>query len=218
VWPDGYYVPTSTGDEVIEKHVCVAERARMLRGDAARELCRIVPDVNFLNTSDLDGRALPPPGSPNLVLAAGGPGGAPAGLLGLKRSDKLGDVLRGIFEGIAYAHRVDIERLLSGYDAAKPTTIRLAGGASRSAIWAQIFADVLGLPVEVTDGTELGARGVAIASAVAIGAYGDFETAISKMVRVRQRWEPNVAKRDVHSRKYARFLGLTRALAREWSH
>jgi hypothetical protein len=72
VWPDGYYVPTSTGDEVIEKHVCVAERARMLRGDAARELCRIVPDVNFLNTSDLDGRALPPPGSPNLVLAAGG--------------------------------------------------------------------------------------------------------------------------------------------------
>ena len=72
VWPDGYYVPTSTGDEVIEKHVCVAERARMLRGEAARELCRIVPGVNFLNTSDLDGRTLPPAGLPNLVLAAGG--------------------------------------------------------------------------------------------------------------------------------------------------
>ena len=72
VWPDGYYVPTSTGDDVIEKHVCVAERARMLRGEPAREICRIVADVNFLNTSDLDGRALPPKGMPNLVLAAGG--------------------------------------------------------------------------------------------------------------------------------------------------
>jgi len=23
VWPDGYYVPTSTGDDVIQKHACV---------------------------------------------------------------------------------------------------------------------------------------------------------------------------------------------------
>lgn len=72
VWPDGYYVPSSTGDEVIEKHVCVAERARMLRGAPARELCRIVPGVNFLNPVDLDGRQRPPQGAPNLVLAAGG--------------------------------------------------------------------------------------------------------------------------------------------------
>lgn len=84
VWPDGYYVPTSTGDEVVEKHLCVAERSRMLRGEAARELCRILPDVNFLNTADLDGRRLPPPGSPNLVLATGG-----AQLRGIVDSDEL---------------------------------------------------------------------------------------------------------------------------------
>lgn len=147
----------------------------------------------------------------------GGPGGAPAGLLGVKRSDRLGDVLRAIFEGIAYAHRVDIERLLSGYDAARPTTIRLAGGASRSEIWSQMFANVLGLPVEVTDGTELGACGVAIASAVAIGAYSDFESAIGGMVRVRQRWEPAADRHAAHAAKYKRFLALTRALARDWT-
>lgn len=78
VWPDGYYVPTSTGDNRIsptiatQKHACVAERARMLRGEPAREQCLIVENVNFLNNADLDGRALPPPGAPNLVLAAGG--------------------------------------------------------------------------------------------------------------------------------------------------
>jgi hypothetical protein len=72
VWPDGYYTPTSTGDEVIEKHVCVVERDRMLEGKPAREHCIIVKDVSFLNTSDLDGTTLPPRGAPNIVLAAGG--------------------------------------------------------------------------------------------------------------------------------------------------
>jgi hypothetical protein len=84
VWPDGYYVPTSTGDEVVEKHLCVAERARMLRGEPAREICRIMPDVNFLNTADLDGTRLPPPGTPNFVLAAGG-----TQLRGIVESDEL---------------------------------------------------------------------------------------------------------------------------------
>jgi hypothetical protein len=72
VWPDGYYVPTSTGDDVIEKHACVADRTRMLRGEAATEQCVVIADVNFLNNADLDGTALPPPGSPNIMLAAGG--------------------------------------------------------------------------------------------------------------------------------------------------
>jgi hypothetical protein len=72
VWPDGYYVPTSTGDEVIEKHACVAERAKMLAGQPAREQCRIIEGVNFLNNADVDGRALPPPGAPNIMMAAGG--------------------------------------------------------------------------------------------------------------------------------------------------
>jgi predicted metalloprotease with PDZ domain len=72
VWPDGYYIPTSTGDEVIQKHVCVADRARMLRGEPAAEQCVVIDGVNFLNTADLDGRSLPPPGAPNIVMAAGG--------------------------------------------------------------------------------------------------------------------------------------------------
>ena len=72
VWPDGYYVPTSTGDEVIQKHTCAVQRDRMLRGEPAIEQCMIVDSVNFLNNADLDGQALPPAGAPNVVLAAGG--------------------------------------------------------------------------------------------------------------------------------------------------
>ncbi len=72
VWPDGYYTPTSTSDDIVEKHICVADRTRMLRGEPATEQCIVVEGVNFLNAADLDGRALPPHGAPNIVMAAGG--------------------------------------------------------------------------------------------------------------------------------------------------
>ena len=72
VWPDGYYVPTSTGDEVIEKHACVVERNAMIAGRPAREQCFVINDVNFLNNADLDGTQLPPRGAPNVMMAAGG--------------------------------------------------------------------------------------------------------------------------------------------------
>ena len=72
VWPDGYYTPTSTGDEVIQKHVCAADRARMLKGHPATEQCVIIDGVNFLNTADVDGPNAPPAGAPNIVMAAGG--------------------------------------------------------------------------------------------------------------------------------------------------
>jgi hypothetical protein len=72
VWPDGYYVPTSTGDDVIQKHTCIVDRAKMLKGEPATEQCLVVDDVNFLNNADLDGTELPPPGAPNVMMAAGG--------------------------------------------------------------------------------------------------------------------------------------------------
>jgi hypothetical protein len=72
VWPDGYYLPSSTGDDVVQKQDCVVDRRRMLRGEPATEQCVVIDGVNFLNNVDLDGRQSPPSGAPNIVLAAGG--------------------------------------------------------------------------------------------------------------------------------------------------
>jgi hypothetical protein len=78
IWTDGYYVPTSTGDNRIsetiatQKHACVVEREKMLEGKPAREQCLIIENVNFLNNADIDGKSLPPKGSPNILIAAGG--------------------------------------------------------------------------------------------------------------------------------------------------
>jgi len=72
VWPDGYYTATSTGDDVIQKHVCVVDRVRMLKGLPATEQCVVIDGVNFLNTADVDGPDAPPTGAPNIVISAGG--------------------------------------------------------------------------------------------------------------------------------------------------
>ena len=72
IWTDGYYNPTSTGDEVIQKHACVVDRAAMLKGKPATEQCLVVDGVNFLNNADIDGKSLPPAGAPNIMMAAGG--------------------------------------------------------------------------------------------------------------------------------------------------
>ncbi|KPK77535.1 MAG: hypothetical protein AMJ79_02805, partial [Phycisphaerae bacterium SM23_30] len=72
VWPDGYYVPTSTGDHVIQKHAYVAQREKMLQGEPATEQGFVIDDVNFLNNADLDGKQLPPSGAPNIMMATGG--------------------------------------------------------------------------------------------------------------------------------------------------
>jgi hypothetical protein len=78
VWIDGYYNPTSSSDNRIsetiatQKHACVADRARMLKGEPASEQCVVVLNVNFLNNADIDGKAVPPEGAPNVMMAAGG--------------------------------------------------------------------------------------------------------------------------------------------------
>jgi hypothetical protein len=72
MWPDGYYVGTSAGDDVVQKRICVADRAKMLLGQAATEQCVGKSGVNFFNPSDLDGTMAPPAGAPNIVMALGG--------------------------------------------------------------------------------------------------------------------------------------------------
>ena len=72
IWPDGYYVATSTSDNFIQKHACVADRASMLKGEDATEQCIVINGIPFLNMADIDGKTLPPRGAPIPVLAAGG--------------------------------------------------------------------------------------------------------------------------------------------------
>lgn len=140
---------------------------------------------------------------------------ATACFLGLSGWHTRGHVLRAIYEGVAFGHRTHIERLLRFR--ARPATIRLTGGAARSEAWVQIFADALQTPVEIPDGTELGALGAAIAAAVATGIYSTFEEAVGAMVRLARRQEPDRARRGLYDAKFERYHQSIRALDPVWA-
>jgi hypothetical protein len=77
VWPDGYYIPTSTSDNLLpevitQKHECIADREKMLKGLPATEQCVIIDGGVFMLNSDVDGKRLPPPGAPNIMMSTGG--------------------------------------------------------------------------------------------------------------------------------------------------
>ena len=140
---------------------------------------------------------------------------AKACLIGLNGWHTRGHVLRAIYEGVVFGHRTHIERLLKFR--AMPATIRLTGGAARSPVWVEIFADALQTPVEIPEGTELGALGAAIAAAVAAGCYPSLESAIAAMVRFARRQEPDRSRQGLYDAKFARYHQTIRALDSVWA-
>ncbi len=145
-----------------------------------------------------------------------GPRGAPAGFTGMTMATGMADMLRAVYEGVACVHRLDMTNLLTGPDAAKPDVIRFAGGPSRSEVWAQMFCDCLGLPLEITNGSELGAKGAAMCGAVASGAFASLPDAMKAMVKLDRRFTPDPARGAVMTAKYKRFRAAIETSVQVW--
>lgn len=139
------------------------------------------------------------------------PGCDTASFFGLRNSQGKEHLLRAIFEGVVYSHKMHLDRLLSHRE--KPAAIRLAGGAAKSAVWAQMFADVMGIPMEVVSVSELGTLGCAMAGAVAAGVYPDYPAAAKAMVEMAGTYLPDMEKHAVYQEKYKTYLARVQALA-----
>ena len=126
---------------------------------------------------------------------------AKSSLVGMNVSHTRKHIARSIYEGIAFCHRYHLERLLATMES-RPKAIRLSGGAAKSPVWAQMFADVMQLPVETVEAEEAGALGCAIAAAVATGEYPSMDEAIRNMTVVRCGIMPDTQKKDIYDRKY----------------
>ena len=92
----------------------------------------------------------------------------------------------------------------------------MAGGAANSEVWVQMFADILGFPIETVDAKELGALGCGMAAAIAAGVYKDYEDAAKHMVHVSGRVEPNPQMHEIYQKKYEKYYAVSKALATVW--
>src|SRR5690606_26071609 len=119
-------------------------------------------------------------------------------------------LLRGDFLGITFAHdRSHFVRALyegvafSLYDVLQAleeqgkgmAEARIIGGGSRSAIWRQIVADVLGITIvmpRITDAS----FGACLVGAVGVGAFPDLATAAEHTVSIASRHEPDARQHE----------------------
>lgn len=137
-----------------------------------------------------------------------GPDPKRGGFLDLGAGDDTGTMLRAICEGVAFQARRHAEDAVALSGRRFPPVIRLAGGAAKSPVWTQIFADICQRPVEAVRAGEVGALGAAICAAVAAGVYGDLAQATKAMTHVARRHDPDPALAAVYEERFARFCHL----------
>ncbi len=83
--------------------------------------------------------------------------------IGLNARHNRADLSRAVLQGVIYAYRHALDVLI-----AEPVTgLMLTGGGTRSAAWCQLFADILGIPIQIANDAEnVGVRGAVLAAAV----------------------------------------------------
>ena len=162
---------------------------------------------------DLDALAAQaPPGSDGLLVVphlagAGTPlwSAAASGVVaGLRLSHTPASLARGVLEGVAYAqkHALDaVAEHVSPID-----RLRFTGGGAASPLWAQIIADVTGVPVTVPASRESTSLGAALIAGVAGEVYPDFHAAIAAAAGPERQFQPDPAAQEIYAAGYRSYL------------
>ena len=115
-------------------------------------------------------------------------------------------LVRALLEGVALETAVMAERLAAAVGPV--ASLRAAGGGSQSAVWMQIFADVLGVPVESAASSYAAAVGAALIAGSAVGAVDGEAT-----MPVAARFEPDEARTEGYRAKLVLYRHLYETMA-----
>jgi len=140
------------------------------------------------------------------------PGGAPhnnlddkGALLGLKLSQKKGDILRAILEGISLNIRIMAEAIEQKAGSSFEH-INLVGGGSKSSVWQQILASVLNKSINILTGQqEANSMGAAIVAGVGLGVFPGFDQAIKNFIDVQRVIKPRPEEAKLYQKLYKIF-------------
>lgn len=212
--------PAGTGAPILNMHYRGAERRLIAEGspcsaanlgwflDGALGKRVTVEEANALvAASPVEGRRC------QFLPYVFGPEPRRGGFVDMGAADDLGTMLRAIYEGVAFQARRHAEEAVALAGRPFPPVIRLAGGAAKSPVWGQIFADICQRPVEAVRAPEVGALGAAICAAVACGAYPDLGAATRAMTDVARRHAPDPALAGFYGERFRRFRRLDEGIA-----
>ena len=126
-------------------------------------------------------------------------------IVGLRTEAKLPQIYRAVLEGITYELRYNMEMLAQS--GVTVSTLYAAGGSTRSPVWMQIKADILGCPVIPLQTQETGAMGSAILGFAAVTGKPAAQIAKS-FCRTAVPVEPNGAHKAIYEKKYCAYKVL----------
>lgn len=132
--------------------------------------------------------------------------GSKGALIGLTTDTSVAEVYRGCMEGVVYEMYLNLEALKAS--GIKPEMIHATGGGAHSAVWMQMKADVLNIPITALQTVDAGTVGSAMLTAVAIGLFRDVEDAASHMVQKTVTYEPRQEMHEKYMKKYAHYRRL----------
>jgi len=119
---------------------------------------------------------------------------------GLSLATPRAALVRAILEGTAFALHHNVETAIRA--GAEVREMRSVGGCSRSNLWNQIKADVLGLPL-LLPRTSVGSPfGAAILAGVGVGVFPSVRDSLLEMVHLERRFEPNQANHERYTKSY----------------
>lgn len=126
--------------------------------------------------------------------------GSKGAILGLTTASTAADIYRGCMEGVVYEMYLNYQTLAgSGIHFEK---LYATGGGARSAIWMQMKADVLNLPIIALKTVDAGTVGSAMLTGIATGVFVDLRDAAAHMVEQDKVYEP----RPQMHEEYMRFF------------
>jgi sugar (pentulose or hexulose) kinase len=131
-------------------------------------------------------------------------GRRPAGgtLWGLKAQHLKADIGRAVLEGIAYELRWLVETVET--DQTPISSFVMVGGASQSACWPRIVAEVVGRPVTVPAHQEAGARGAALLAGIGLGCF-TAEHGFTPSLGDHATYEPNPEIHDLYGALFGEY-------------
>jgi xylulokinase len=125
---------------------------------------------------------------------------------GLTLATPRGALIRAILEGSAFALKHNVE--VAQQAGVSFSEIRSVGGGARSALWNQIKADVLGLPILLPQTSVGAAFGAAVLVGMGLGLYSDVRRSLRDLVQLEARYEPDEQKHALYQEIYQVFRGI----------
>jgi xylulokinase len=163
--------------------------------------------------------AAAPPGSKGLLFlpylaTAATPRWNPqarAALVGLTFAHGRAELTRAVLEGVVLEIRDIIEQWFRA--GLELDSLRIGGGATRSALWNQIQADVYGRPVETLRVSESTALGAALLGGVGAGLFASIEEGVEAMVAVASQIEPDAGRHRRYEELFQAYSAAYEGLA-----